>query len=115
MNLTNVTNAQVLAINLFGVGANGGVGDVSIPMGILFGDANSTGRTDSGDVSLSRQLSVSTPTSATFRSDVNTTGRIDAGDVTAIRQATVTVLPSAGSGEVGRDRELEGVKTQLAR
>ncbi len=107
VNLTSVSNAQVLTVNLFGVGANGGVGDVSIPMGILFGDVNSTGRTDSGDVTVARQLSVNIPTSDNFRADVNTSGRIDAGDVTGIRQATVTALPFAASAAASRPR-LEG-------
>jgi hypothetical protein len=66
---------------------------VSGTMGLLVGDVNSNRRTDSGDVTAVRNMTVSTPDQSTCRFDVNVRGRIDAGDVTATRNATVTVLP----------------------
>jgi hypothetical protein len=71
----------------------GNAGDVSVNFDVLFGDVNSTGRTDAGDVTQVRNRTVSIPDATSFRYDVNISGRIDAGDVTATRNATVTVLP----------------------
>ena len=59
MNLTGVPNASPLAVTLNSVtdSANN-VGDVSAHMDVLLGDVNSTGRTDSGDVTTTRNASV---------------------------------------------------------
>jgi hypothetical protein len=94
VNLTDVPNASHLNVTLNGVtdSANN-IGDVSAQMDVLLGDVNSTGRTDSGDVTAIRNKTVSIPDQQTFQFDVNTSGRIDAGDVTMTRNATVTVLP----------------------
>jgi CSLREA domain-containing protein len=94
VNLTSVTNAQTLTINLNGVNDGVNTSNLNIPMGVLLGDANSSRRTDAGDVTAVRNHTVSIPTdNSTARFDVNLSGRIDAGDVTATRNATVTVLP----------------------
>jgi hypothetical protein len=91
---TNVPNAQYLTITLAGViDTTPAMGDVSVTMGVLLGDVNSTRRTDAGDVTAIRNKTVSIPDQQTFRYDVNASGRIDAGDVTTTRNATVTVLP----------------------
>jgi hypothetical protein len=92
--LTNVTNAQTIVVTLFSVNDGTNIGDVSIPMGVLFGDVNASKRTDSGDVTAVRNKTVSIPNdSATCRFDVNASGRIDSGDVTAVRNNTISVLP----------------------
>jgi hypothetical protein len=93
VNLTGVTNAQTITLTVSGVNDGTISGDVGIRMGVLLGDVNSTGRTDSGDVTQVRNHTVSIPDQQTFRFDVNTSGRIDAGDVTVTRNASVTVLP----------------------
>jgi hypothetical protein len=94
VSLTGVPNASHVTVTLNGVtdSANN-FGDVSARMDVLLGDVNSTGRTDSGDVTQVRTNTVSIPDQQTFRFDVNTSGRIDAGDVTVTRNASVTVLP----------------------
>jgi hypothetical protein len=93
-NLSGVPNASHVTVTLHGVtdSANG-TGDFLAHMDVLLGDVNSTGRTDSGDVTQVRNKTVSTPDQGTFRFDVNTSGRIDAGDVTVTRNSTVSVLP----------------------
>jgi hypothetical protein len=94
VNLTGVPNASHLNVTLNGVTDSANhVGDVSGHMDVLLGDVNSTGRTDSGDVTAVRNKTVSIPDQQTFQFDVNISGRIDSGDVTATRNATVTVLP----------------------
>jgi len=95
VNLTGVTNAQTITVSLANVSDSAGnsSASVSASMGVLIGDADASGRTDSGDVTLVRQKTVSLPDASTFRNDVNATGRIDAGDVTVTRNNSVTVLP----------------------
>jgi hypothetical protein len=96
VNLTGVTNIQTITITLSGVTDifSQVLPNTQVNMGVLIGDANSSRRTDAGDVTAVRNHTVSIPTNdATARFDVNVIGRIDAGDVTATRNATVTVLP----------------------
>jgi hypothetical protein len=94
VNLKDVTNAQKITVTLLGVNDGTNTYDVSVQMGVLLGDVNSSGRTDSGDVTAVRNHTVSIPSDdQTARFDVNVSGRIDAGDVTATRNASVTVLP----------------------
>jgi hypothetical protein len=93
VNLKKVSNAQTIAVTLLGVNDGTNKNDVSVQMGVLVGDVNSTRRTDSGDVTQVRNHTVSVPDQQTFRFDVNASGRIDAGDVTVTRNASVTVLP----------------------
>jgi hypothetical protein len=95
VNLTGVTNAQRISVSLTNVSDSAGKFSASVPvsMGVLIGDVNATGRTDSGDVTQVRNHTVSVPDQQTFRFDVNVSGRIDAGDVTVTRNASVTVLP----------------------
>jgi hypothetical protein len=95
VNLTGVTNAQVITVSLSNVADSVGnfSSTVSASMGVLLGDVNSSGRTDAGDVTAVRNHAVSIPDQQTFRFDVNASGRIDAGDVTVTRSASVSVLP----------------------
>jgi hypothetical protein len=93
IDLSNVSNAQTLTINLLGVSNGTNTSDVHIPMGILLGDVDASRRTDAGDVTQVRNRTVSIPDQQTFRFDVNTSGRIDSGDVTVTRNGSITVLP----------------------
>jgi uncharacterized protein (TIGR02597 family) len=93
INLTNVSNAQRLLINLFGMSDGTINNDFSVLMGVLFADINSSGRTDNGDAIVVRNLSGFIPTPLTFRADVNCSGRIDGGDGIAVRNASGTSLP----------------------
>jgi arylsulfate sulfotransferase len=95
VNLTNVSNAQKITLNLIGVNDGSNTENVSVPMGVLIGDVNASTRTDAGDVTLVRQQTPSTPASLPswdFRRDVNASGRIDAGDVTLVRQHTPSAI-----------------------
>lgn len=95
VNLTNVSNAQTLTVNLIGVNDNmGHSGNVSIPMGVLLADVNSSRHVDAGDVGLVRQQNSQPVTLSNFREDINASGHIDAGDVGIARQQNSTGLPS---------------------
>jgi hypothetical protein len=92
VDLHSISNAVRLSIR-FRVSDGTNTGLVSIPMGVLLGDVNASGRVDSGDVFSVRQQTGQAPTSSNFRNDVNASGRIDSGDVFAVRQQTGTGLP----------------------
>jgi len=93
INLSGVANAQTLTITLTGVNDGINVGNVSIPMGVLAGDVNSSRLVDSGDVFLTRQQTGQRTTASNFRDDVNASGIIDSGDVFIVRQHTATAIP----------------------
>jgi N-acetylneuraminic acid mutarotase len=93
VDLTSVSNAQTITINLIGVSDGTNTGNVSIPMAILLGDVNQSRRVDAADVSLVRQQTLQTVNTSNFREDVNASGRIDAADVSVVRQQTLTSLP----------------------
>jgi hypothetical protein len=86
VNLTNVSDAQTLAINLLGVHQGSNVGNVTLLMGVLLADTDASRRVDSNDVTSVRQNTLQTVTASNFRDDVDVSGRIDSNDVTITRQ-----------------------------
>jgi hypothetical protein len=93
VNLTNVSNAQTLMINLTGVSDGTETLNVSVPMGVLLGDVNSTRGVDGNDVSAVQAHTRQSASATTFRFDVNATGGIDGNDVSAVQSKTRTSLP----------------------
>jgi hypothetical protein len=95
VNLTGVTNAQVITVGLTNVTDSAGnfSSAISARMGVLVGDVNASSRVDAADVSSVRQQTLQPVTASNFREDVNTSGRIDAADVSVVRQQTLTSLP----------------------
>ncbi len=64
-----------------------------MPMAVLLGDVNQSGRVDAADASLVKQQPLQTITNSNFQSDINTSVRIDAADISIARQQTLTSLP----------------------
>ncbi len=96
VNLTGVSNAQLITVSLTNVTDSAGNFNAVVPeasMGVLIGDVNASRRVDAADVSLVRQQTLQTITSDNFREDINASGRIDAADVSIARQQTLTSLP----------------------
>jgi subtilisin family serine protease len=95
VNLTGVTNQQVLTLTLSGVTdtSNQVLSSATVNIGFLVGDVNGSGRVDAADVSSVRQQTLQTITASNFRNDLNVSGRIDAADVSIARQQTLTSLP----------------------
>jgi len=93
VNLTNVSNAQTLTVNLIGVTGGSGRGNVSIPMSVLLADVNATGLVDGNDVSAVQSNTRQPVNNATFRYDVNASGGIDGNDVSITQSQTRTSLP----------------------
>jgi len=98
VNLTKVSNAQYLQVNLSNVtdtlGNTSSV--VSSPqMGVLVGDVDHTGRVDGNDVSAIQSHTRQTANATNFRDDVDASGRIDGNDVSLTQSSTRTGLPSS--------------------
>ena len=93
VNLTNVSNAQTLSINLIGVSGGANSGNVSIPMSVLLGDVNATGNVDGNDVSQVQSSTRQSANLSNFRLDVNATGLIDGNDVAITQGQTRSSLP----------------------
>jgi len=95
VNLTGVTNAQVIRVSLTNVSdVVGNFGStVSTSMGVLLGDVNASGDVDSADVFLVRQQTLQPVTISNFQEDINTSGDIDSADVFIARKQTLTSLP----------------------
>jgi hypothetical protein len=95
VNLTAMTNAQVITVSLANVTDSAGNFSPAVAgsMGVLLGDVNTSGRVDAADVSSVRQQTLQPVDSSNFRADINTSGRIDAADVSIARQQTLTSLP----------------------
>jgi hypothetical protein len=93
VNLTNVSNAQTLTINLIGVTAGANSGNVAIPMSVLWGDVDATSVVDGNDVAGVQADSRQTANIQNARFDVDTTGVIDGNDVAITQQQNRTALP----------------------
>jgi hypothetical protein len=93
VNLTNVSNAQTLNINLLGVAGLFNSGNVSVPMSILIGDTNADKFCDAVDVSQTKSQSGHAVGLTNFREDVNVDGFIDAVDASLVKSKSGTALP----------------------
>src|SRR6267378_824054 len=95
VNLTGVTNAQVITVSLTNVTDSVGNFSSAVPasMGVLVGDVDASGRVDSTDVFQVRQQTLQITNSSNFRMDIDESGRIDSTDVFIVRQQTLTALP----------------------
>jgi hypothetical protein len=94
VNLTGVSNAQFITVTLNNVtdSVGGFSSAVSVPMGVLLGDVNASGRVDGNDVSAVQSHTREPVDNTNFRCDVNASGRIDGNDVSLTRAQTRTTL-----------------------
>jgi len=93
VNLTNVSNAQTLSINLIGVTGGANSGNVSVPMSVLAGDTNADRFVDSADIGQTKSQSGKAVTLSNFREDVNVDGFIDSADIALVKSKSGTALP----------------------
>jgi hypothetical protein len=93
VNLTNVSNAQTLTINLLGVTGGANSGDVAIPMSVLAGDTNGDGFVNSADVSQTKSQSGTAASLSNFREDLNIDGTINSADISFVKSKSGTGLP----------------------
>jgi hypothetical protein len=93
VNLTGVSTAQTLSVNLVGVSDGSHSGNVSIPMSVLVGDVNHSTNVDAADVGLVQRQNNQPVTFSNFRSDVNASGNVDAADVGIAQRQNQAHLP----------------------
>ncbi len=93
VNLTNVSNAQILAVNLIGVNDGSTTENVSVPMGVLIGDVTGNRTVNSSDVSATKAQSGQTVTASNFRHDAIVDNAINSTDLALVKSKTGTAIP----------------------
>ncbi len=93
VNLTNVSNAQTLNINLLGVASLFHSGDVSVPMSVLAGDTSGNGLVNSSDIAQTQAQSGQAVGLGNFREDVTVNGQINSSDIGFVQAHSGTGLP----------------------
>ena len=93
VDLTGVTNVQIITVALFDVDDGTRRSDVGIRMEVLIGDTNDSGIVNSSDVSQVKLRSGQAVDTENFRADVVANGAINASDVSAVKSKSGTGLP----------------------
>lgn len=95
VNLTGVTNAQRLTVQLTGVSDSAGntLASLNSTMGVLLGDTNGNGSVNASDISQTKSQSGQAATTTNFRTDVNRNAVINASDISTVKSRSGTALP----------------------
>jgi hypothetical protein len=95
VNLTGVSNAQVITVNLTNVNDSSGNSSSSVPisMGVLLGDTTGNGSVNASDVSLPKSKSGQAVGATNFRTDVTVSNSINSSDVSTVKSKSGTGLP----------------------
>ena len=83
--LTNVANAQKIALTLSNVSDQVNTNDVIVPIGVLLGDTTGNGNVNASDVSQTKAKSGQPVDATNFRNDVTVNGSINASDVSLVK------------------------------
>jgi plastocyanin len=93
VNLTGVTNVQILVVKLLNVNDGTTSGDVPVAMAVLVGDTNGNRSVNAADVAQTKGRLGQTVDATNFRSDVNANGTLNAADAAIVKQNSGTSLP----------------------
>ena len=95
VNVTGVTNVQILTVTLSNVTDvfNQVAANNSVNIGFLIGDTNGNRTVNAADVSQTKSRLGQAVDATNFRSDVNANGSINAGDTALVKQNSGTSLP----------------------
>jgi len=94
VNLTGVTNAQVITVTLTNtVDSQNNAGEISVPMGVLAGDTTGNGLVNASDINQTKSRSGQIVDATNFRSDVTANGSVNASDVNLVKSKSGTALP----------------------
>ncbi|HST31183.1 MAG TPA: dockerin type I domain-containing protein, partial [Chthoniobacterales bacterium] len=94
VNLTNVTNAQFVTVNLANVSGGSGLPNVSTTIGFLAGDTTGNGVVNSSDIAQTQSQSGQSVTVANFREDVTANGSINSSDIAFVQAHSGTAIPN---------------------
>lgn len=95
INLTGVTNAQVITVSLTNVNDSAGNGSPAVAgsMAILVGDTTADRFVNSADISQTKSQSGNLVTSSNFRQDVTIDGFLNSADISLVKSKSGTALP----------------------
>jgi hypothetical protein len=85
VNLTGVTDEQIITVALTNVSNGSVTRNVSVPMGVLAADGNGDGNVNAGDAIGTRNRSGQSTDGMNFRYETNTDGTINGGDALFVR------------------------------
>ncbi len=92
INLTGVTDAQVLTVTLNGASAGGPTAEIPVTIRVLLGDTTENAIVNASDVSQAKSFSGAITTPGNFRSDVTANGVINSSDIGAIKSQSGSAL-----------------------
>jgi hypothetical protein len=93
LNLTGVTNQQMLTVNLTGASDGSVSSDLAIPFGILAGDVNTDKKVNTKDVNRTKGGSGHIVNRSNFRLDMNLDGQISVDDANLVKSFLGESLP----------------------
>ena len=94
VNLTDVSNAQTLAVNLIGVNDGSTTENISVPMGVLIGDSNGNHSVNSRhNIRHVKSRSGQPATILNFRQDITANGSINSSDVSLVKSKSGSGIP----------------------
>ena len=95
MQLTGVTNAQVIELDLTDIRDSFGntVSGAAASMGVLLGDTTGNGTVSATDIGQTKSQSGQPVTTLNFRTDVNVSGTINATDIGLVKSTSGNTLP----------------------
>jgi hypothetical protein len=93
VNLTGVTNAQRIVLDLTNVNDGTNIGDAFVGMNVLAGDTTANGAVNSSDIAQTQSQSGQVVTSSNFRQDVTVNGLVNSSDIAFVQSKSGTALP----------------------
>ena len=97
VNLTNVSHAQKIILNLIGVNDGANTDNVSIPIGVLVGDTTGNQTVNSTDISEVKFQAGMSVAASTFRKDVTASGSINSTDLSMVKATAGSAIPQQRS------------------
>jgi hypothetical protein len=95
VNLTGITNAQVVTVSLTNVSdvAGNGANAVSASLAVLIGDTTADRSVNSADIAQTKSQSGTAVTNANFREDTTADGSLNSADIALVKSKSGTALP----------------------
>jgi hypothetical protein len=94
VNLTGVTNAELLTVTLNSVAdATGATGNFSATMAVLIGDTTADGFVNSTDIAQTKSQSGQMVSASNFRTDITADGNLNSTDIAVVKSKSGTALP----------------------
>jgi hypothetical protein len=117
VNLTGVTNAQVITVTLTNVADSAGnfSNGLSVSMGVIIGDTNGNGVVNSSDIAETQSQSGQAINSTNFREDVTVSGAINSSDVALVQSKSGTGLSQPSSERITQKNATDSHSTATAR